>query len=284
VSNGIDWFRWHHGSVTDPKFQLVARRAGASLPDVLAVWAFLLEAASAATPRGSYGAIDCEAVDCLFNFPATETRTADIIRALEERKMLAGGCVVEWEKRQTKRERSDDNSADRVAAHRARKAAEAAAAASKLVTTDEGGVTGDVTPRNASNGQETPREEKRREEKKEPKSKAEAARATRLPDDWHPTEADTEFCKTERPDLRPSVVAASFFDYWIAQPGVKGRKADWSATWLNWVRNEKALPAVRASPVQPQDLAATQRAANEEVKRRLGISTTDDERTIDATK
>ena len=45
---GMDWFRWHHGSVTDPKFQLVARRAGASLPDVLAVWAYVLEAASQA--------------------------------------------------------------------------------------------------------------------------------------------------------------------------------------------------------------------------------------------
>lgn len=46
MAGGIDWFRWHHGSVTDPKFQLVARKSGASLPDVLAVWACLLETAS----------------------------------------------------------------------------------------------------------------------------------------------------------------------------------------------------------------------------------------------
>ncbi|SEN31616.1 hypothetical protein SAMN05428959_1011144 [Duganella sp. CF517] len=272
MSNGIDWFRWHHGSVTDPKFQLVARKAGASLPDVLAVWAFLLEAASAATPRGIYGQIDAEAVDCLFNFPDTETRTANIIAALEGRGMLADGRVVEWEKRQTKRERSDDSSTDRVAAHRARKAAATA-------------VTEDETPCNASNASETPREEKSREEKekKERKSKAESARASRLPLDWHPTEADTEFCKTERPDLRPSTVAAAFFDYWIAQPGAKGRKADWSATWRNWVRNEKLQPAPRASPGAPSDLAAAQRAANEEAKRRLGIAPgANNERIIDA--
>jgi hypothetical protein len=54
-----------------------------------------------------------------------------------------------------------------------------------------------------------------------------------------PSDADTEFCKTERPDLRPSEVAERFRDYWIAQPGAKGRKADWPATWRNWVRNER---------------------------------------------
>ena len=31
-----------------------------------------------------------------------------------------------------------------------------------------------------------------------------------------------------------------FRDYWIAQPGVKGRKSDWLATWRNWCRKEAA--------------------------------------------
>jgi hypothetical protein len=48
---GMDWFRWHHGSVNDPKFQLVAKRAGASVAEVVAVWACLLEAASSADER-----------------------------------------------------------------------------------------------------------------------------------------------------------------------------------------------------------------------------------------
>ena len=30
----------------------------------------------------------------------------------------------------------------------------------------------------------------------------------------------------------------TFRDYWIAQPGAKGRKLDWFATWRNWVRRE----------------------------------------------
>ena len=90
------------------------------------------------------------------------------------------------------------------------------------------------------------REEKKREEKKlttKAKSRAEAnAPASRLPADWSPTEADNAFCKTERPDLSPETTAQRFRDYWIAQPGAKGRKVDWPATWRNWVRNERGAP------------------------------------------
>jgi hypothetical protein len=65
MANGIDWFRWHHGSVNDPKFGLVARKAAARVGDVIAVWALILEQASANTERGLFGAIDCEATDFL---------------------------------------------------------------------------------------------------------------------------------------------------------------------------------------------------------------------------
>lgn len=144
MAGGIDWFRWHHGSVTDPKFALVARRAGASLPDVLAVWAYLLEQASASVVRGTFGDVDCEAWDCLFGFPATETRTADILRAMKDRGLIGDGAVIRWDKRQPKREREGDTSTDRVRLHRAMKRHE-----TPLVA-------------NATSG--TPREEESREE------------------------------------------------------------------------------------------------------------------------
>jgi hypothetical protein len=51
-------------------------------------------------------------------------------------------------------------------------------------------------------------------------------------------EAWRQFCHDERPGLDADRVFARFRDYWIAQPGAKGRKIDWSATWRNWVRNE----------------------------------------------
>lgn len=148
MAGGIDWFRWHHGSVTDPKFQLVARRAGASLPDVLAVWAFVLETASANCDRGQIGEIDSEALDCLFNFPNTETRTADILAAFETRGLIANGAVAAWEKRQPKRE--DETANDRKRRQRER---EHEGAMSRNVTQSHVGVT-----------QGHAREEKRREE------------------------------------------------------------------------------------------------------------------------
>jgi hypothetical protein len=83
-----------------------------------------------------------------------------------------------------------------------------------------------------------------------PQRRSTDATATRLPADWTPDYADIEFCKTNRPDLVPIEVAARFRDYWIAQPGAKGRKVDWPATWRNWVRNEKQQ--ARASPRQAQ--------------------------------
>lgn len=70
------------------------------------------------------------------------------------------------------------------------------------------------------------------------KQESSAARGTRLPADWRPSPEDQDYCKKQRPDLRLSEVATNFYDYWIAQPGSKGRKADWSATWRGWVRKE----------------------------------------------
>ena len=55
-----------------------------------------------------------------------------------------------------------------------------------------------------------------------------------LPDDWK------TWAERERPDLDAATVAESFRDYWTAKPGKDGRKADWQATWRNWVRNQRA--------------------------------------------
>lgn len=80
------------------------------------------------------------------------------------------------------------------------------------------------------------------------KSKAESAIATRLPADWTPSTEDYNFCKVERPDLVADDVAAAFRDYWAGVPGAKGRKADWPATWRNWVRKEVSRSGPRRLP------------------------------------
>lgn len=153
---GMDWFRWHHGSVSDPKFQLVAKRSGASMGEVIAVWAVLLEAASMADVRGVFGSIDFEAIDCALGF--VDGRTLTIYTEMEARNLICEGRFGAWDKRQPKRER-DDNSAERVKAHRAKD--------------------NHVTPSNAKGNQETPRVDKRREEEKEQDQKPSSSASQR---------------------------------------------------------------------------------------------------------
>jgi len=151
MAGGIDWFRWHHGTTGDRKFPLVAKRAGARLGDVLAMWAILLEQASAADDRGNPGSIDFDSIDLALDMP--EGAAQAIHAAMVDRKLIDGatGRLMAWEKRQPKRERPDDNSTERSRAHRATQR--------QLQLED-----GDATPCNATQRTETPREEESREE------------------------------------------------------------------------------------------------------------------------
>lgn len=74
------------------------------------------------------------------------------------------------------------------------------------------------------------------------KEKSRDARASRLPADWSPSPEQIRFCQQQRPELEVTQTALRFRDYWIAQAGQKGVKADWDATWRNWVRSERAPP------------------------------------------
>ena len=79
-----------------------------------------------------------------------------------------------------------------------------------------------------------------REEKKEESAAAAPpppSRGSRLPKDWTPEPVHLAFA--ESLGLRNGKAAAElekFRDYWAAQPGQKGVKTDWPATWRNWVR------------------------------------------------
>jgi hypothetical protein len=62
----------------------------------------------------------------------------------------------------------------------------------------------------------------------------------RLANDFNMPDSWGEFCEKERSDLTPIKVFEQFKDYWISQPGQKGVKLDWFATWRNWVRSTNA--------------------------------------------
>jgi len=65
-----------------------------------------------------------------------------------------------------------------------------------------------------------------------------STKGIRLPSDWQLPKALGEWA-VEQGISRDDVISEAdrFRDYWIAQPGAKGRKADWPATWRNWIRN-----------------------------------------------
>jgi len=87
-------------------------------------------------------------------------------------------------------------------------------------------------------------------EEKAASPKARSARSeedssSRLPKDWTLPEEWRRHCAETRPDLDPEAVAEGFRDHWLAQPGKDGRKADWLATWRNWVKREHVGTANR---------------------------------------
>lgn len=119
----MNWFRWYSGTASDPKFLVVAKRAGQNVASVIAVWALLLERASEcadrnrtqanADERGSITGFDCEAADAVLGL--TDGAACAIVKVLEERGLISCGRIANWEKRQPKRE---DGSAERAKAWR----------------------------------------------------------------------------------------------------------------------------------------------------------------------
>lgn len=224
------WFRLWTDMVNDPKWRTIARKSGQKIGDVIAVALHMMTCASNATERGHIEGWNDEDVATALDI---DPEQVEAIREAMQGRVLDGEYLTGWEKRQPKREREDgEPSTSRVQAFRARQRGE--------------------TPCNANETQETPREEEKRvdTDKKQRKSKAETQRATRLPADWEPSNEDIAFCQSERPDLNALVVASRFRDHWISAPGAKGCKLDWSATWRNWVRNERVAPQARGSPYQ----------------------------------
>lgn len=68
---------------------------------------------------------------------------------------------------------------------------------------------------------------------------------TRLPDDFTVTPAMAAWARDKTPTCGTGDHEA-FCDYWRSQPGAKGRKTDWAATWRNWMRREHADRTQRA--------------------------------------
>lgn len=72
-------------------------------------------------------------------------------------------------------------------------------------------------------------------EDKEDEKKGSAKRACRLPEDF-PREIEIQWAKANEPAVDAKREAAKFRDYWKGKSGKDATKADWPATWRNWIR------------------------------------------------
>jgi hypothetical protein len=107
------------------------------------------------------------------------------------------------------------------------------------------------TPPQQGEGFPTP--EASRSETPPVKGRAPRSTATRVPDDFAPTDEMKAWFAAEKLHevIHGKTEHDKFMDYWRALPGVKGRKLDWPATWRNWMRTaaERAGRVGYARPV-----------------------------------
>lgn len=105
-------------------------------------------------------------------------------------------------------------------------------------------------------GGDKPQKPEARKKKEEPKGSSKKETGSRLPADWRLPKTWGEWAVSEgmaETEVRRS--AEMFRDYWHSAASAKARKADWEATWRNWVR--KALAdAPRRPAVKPDHFGA----------------------------
>lgn len=124
----MDWFRSHHGAPTDPKWLVIARRAGVKPAEVAAIFWALLDHASQHAERGSIAGFDIETLAGFYDLG--EVEIAAVMTALSEKGLLAGDRIASWSRRQPKRE--DEGAAERKRLQRERDRAQDHAGSHKV--------------------------------------------------------------------------------------------------------------------------------------------------------
>jgi hypothetical protein len=111
----MDWLRLWHDMPTDPKWKVVARKSGRTIPEVIAVYTHMLVTASKSDQRGTLADWDDEDVAAALDM---DTEHVTAIREAMQGKVLDGDSLQGWEKRQPK----DPMAADRKRRQRTREA------------------------------------------------------------------------------------------------------------------------------------------------------------------
>jgi hypothetical protein len=78
-----------------------------------------------------------------------------------------------------------------------------------------------------------------------------SARGSRLPADWSPGDSLRVWAKGEGLDATGPELA-KFRDHWLAKAGRDATKADWDATYRNWLRRAREFGVPKS--VRPADI------------------------------
>ena len=155
----MEWFRWYHGTVSDPKFAVIAKKSGQPKHVVLAVWAMVIEYASSRDDRGSIIGLDADELSVTLDLETDQIEA--VLSAMMNRGLFSDNKLKNWEKRQPKRE--DATAAERKERWKNKNASERIGTqenASERIGTQENASERIGTQENAWNVQEQRREEK----------------------------------------------------------------------------------------------------------------------------
>lgn len=207
----MSWVRLWTDMPTDPKWRVIARRAGRPLSEVIAVFVFMMTNAGAnATERGELFNWSDEDVAAALD---TEAEHVAVIREAMQGKTLDGDKLSGWETRQPRRE---DNSAERAKAWREKQKA-------AQIAQNE----------NERNRTQPNAEERPDADAETDKSRA-RKRASRLPNNWTlPKEFRDYALSVGLTDAEATKQGDKMLNWSLSAP--TGAKLDWFATWRNWI-------------------------------------------------
>lgn len=257
----IDWFRWYHGSISDPKFTVISRKSGQPRVLVVATWTALLETASQAEDRGSLANVEIDTIAACLD--VEEEAVAAIYQAMTDKGLIVDGRVEAWDRRQVYRE---DDSRDRVRKFRENAKKNQCGNDKKLDVTHGNAA---VTPQSREEEEEdtdTDTDTEKGNQEERAATTLAGARARKAPPapisaHWQPSQAALDILRQQSiPEDFAHQCVPEFRLYWTER-GEK--RPGWDASFVNSVkRSWDKRPLSRASPLsKAEQLEAQSKAA-----------------------
>lgn len=219
---------------TDPKFRTIARISKQPIALVISVYMFLLVDASRNVTRGH---VDVTNEDLASALDVTDEEIEAILFAMQGR-LINDGVLSGWENRQPKREDfGDESTGAKSSAQRKKEQRERQKQEQDKHLDSDASHHGHDMSRNVTLDKDKDKEEIKI--KSNTKEERASPKGSRLPLNSVLTTDWRDWAATERPDLDVEKTFLRFKDHWLAAAGRAGIKADWPATWRNWVRGEK---------------------------------------------